>query len=241
MPRPRKCRRVCRLPENRGFTPLNTGTDGSPVVLSVDEYESIRLIDREGFSQEQCGEYMKIARTTVQQIYTVARKKLADALVEGRPLRIEGGDYQLCDGNADHCNRSFCCMRRCHREISNEKEKSTMKIAIPLDEDQCSVCPSFGRAPFYLMNNGESSEILANPAADAEGGAGLKAAQFLVDHCVTVVITPRCGQNSADVMQAAEMKIYKSQGSSAEENLEAFRDGKLEMLTHFHAGFQGIQ
>lgn len=126
MPRPRKCRRVCRLPENRGFTPISPGADSSPVVLSVDEYESIRLIDREGFSQAQCGEYMKIARTTVQQIYTTARKKLADALAEGRPLRIEGGDYQLCDGSADHCSRSFCCKRRCHRESSGENETSAM-------------------------------------------------------------------------------------------------------------------
>ena len=64
MPRPRKCRKVCCLPDNDGFVPVN-----------VDEYEAIRLIDREGFSQEQCGEYMRIARTTVQQIYAATRKK----------------------------------------------------------------------------------------------------------------------------------------------------------------------
>ena len=62
-----------------------------------------RLIDKEGFSQEQFGEQMNIARTTVQQIYAAARKKLADVLVDGLPLRIEGGDYRLCNGNADKC------------------------------------------------------------------------------------------------------------------------------------------
>jgi len=65
--------------------------------MTVDEYETIRLIDGEGFSQEDCGLYMDIARTTVQMIYDGARKKIARALVDGAVLRIEGGTYQLCE------------------------------------------------------------------------------------------------------------------------------------------------
>lgn len=75
MPRPRKCRKVCCLPDNDGFVPVRGGEELTPIVLNMDEYEAIRLIDREGFSQEQCGEYMRIARTTVQQIYATTRKK----------------------------------------------------------------------------------------------------------------------------------------------------------------------
>ena len=80
--------------------------------MTVDEYEAIRLVDEQGFSQEECGTYMKIARTTVQQIYTSARKKIADALVEGLPLRIEGGDYQLCDGKEAYCGCGCCRKHR---------------------------------------------------------------------------------------------------------------------------------
>lgn len=109
MPRPRKCRRVCRLPENEGFQPLRPGAAGQ-VVLTVDEYEALRLIDLEDLSQEDCGDYMGIARTTVQQIYGSARKKLARALVEGLPLRIAGGDFRLCDGT----EHRRCC-GGCHR------------------------------------------------------------------------------------------------------------------------------
>ncbi|NLD61194.1 DUF134 domain-containing protein [Candidatus Sumerlaeota bacterium] len=116
MPRPRKCRKVCRLPDNDGFLPVNVTEGVEPVILNVDEYESLRLIDREGFSQEQCGEYMYIARATVQQIYTSARKKLADALVEGRPLQISGGDYRLCDGKESYCGCGGCHRhRRCQQ------------------------------------------------------------------------------------------------------------------------------
>ena len=67
--------------------------------MALEEYETIRLIDYEGLTQEECSERMNVARTTVQRIYSDARKKLAQLLVEGRPLRIEGGDYKLYDEN----------------------------------------------------------------------------------------------------------------------------------------------
>ena len=70
----------------------------TPIVLTVDEYETIRLLDKKGYSQEQCAASMQVARTTVQRIYEIARKKIADALIDGHPLRIEGGDFRICDG-----------------------------------------------------------------------------------------------------------------------------------------------
>ena len=116
-----------------------------------------------------------------------------------------------------------------------------MKIAVPLDENKQDVCPVLARAPYFLFSQEGKIEILENPAAQAQGGAGLKAAQFLVDQSTDVILTVRCGQNSADVFEAAEIRIYKTQGNTAEENLKAFAEDKLERLTHFHAGFQGIQ
>ena len=76
-----------------------------------------QIIDKEGFSQEECGDYMHIARTTVQQIYTNARKKLAETLVEGLPLRIEGGDYQLCDGKEHSCGCGGCRKHRAEKML----------------------------------------------------------------------------------------------------------------------------
>lgn len=110
MPRPRKCRKVCRLPMVNEFNPV--GSDGKTVVITVDEYEAIRLIDKEGFSQEECAKYMQVARTTIQQMYNIARKKIADALVEGLSIRIEGGDYMLCSGVEKHCGCGGCHKHR---------------------------------------------------------------------------------------------------------------------------------
>lgn len=108
MPRPRKCRKVCHLPNEREFHPAGNCNKNTCIIMTVDEYETIRLIDYQGFSQEECGEYMHIARTTVQQIYTNARKKLSAVLVDGLSLRIEGGEYQLCDGKEHACGCGGC-------------------------------------------------------------------------------------------------------------------------------------
>ena len=103
MGRPKKCRKVCQLPNTKEFLPVGTDDCTTAIVLTVDEFETLRLIDLQDLSQEECGANMQVARTTVQAIYGSARKKLAQALVEGRPIRIEGGDYQLCDGSGGVC------------------------------------------------------------------------------------------------------------------------------------------
>ena len=93
------------------------------MVLLVEEFETLRLMDKEGLSQEECGTYMNISRTTVQQIYALARKKVATALTDGLPLKIEGGEYQLCDGRQEHCRFAGCRKRRCgYRQLSQEEE-----------------------------------------------------------------------------------------------------------------------
>ncbi len=116
-----------------------------------------------------------------------------------------------------------------------------MIIAIPVNENhgEPNVCVSFGRAPWFLFHNTvtDETQILENPAANVEGGAGIKAAQFVVDHKANALITLRGGENAAEVLLAADTQIYKAQGSTAKENLALFTEGKLEKLESFHAGF----
>ncbi|HPG92333.1 MAG TPA: DUF134 domain-containing protein [Clostridia bacterium] len=121
MPRPKKWRRVCGLPENNRFGPIGGAEETQ--ILTVDEYETIRLIDSLGMKQEECAEQMNVARTTVQGIYDNARKKIADAIVNGKNLVIEGGEYTLCQQNRANCGRGCGRRNRCgnHPAIDDEK------------------------------------------------------------------------------------------------------------------------
>ena len=124
MPRPRKWRKVCCLPESNRFGPLNAEINQEHfVTMSIDEYETIRLIDLEGFTQEECADQMYIARTTVQRIYNDARRKLAESLVKGKVLRIEGGDYKLCEGQEKTCGCGGCRRHQYGSEFAKEDNR----------------------------------------------------------------------------------------------------------------------
>ena len=110
MPRPCKRRRVCAMPTCHRFGP----TDASPadaVVMTVDEFEAIRLIDLENLTQEACANRMNVARATVQAIYSSARTKLAECLVQGYELHIVGGDVDVCESSKHGCGRGGCRCR----------------------------------------------------------------------------------------------------------------------------------
>lgn len=111
MARPKKWRRVCTLPQIDKFGPIDISESiNESIIMTVDEYETIRLMDLEGLNQTQCADAMGIARSTVQRIYDDARKKIADSLVNGKTLKIEGGDYKLCSDFIDKekCERCTC-------------------------------------------------------------------------------------------------------------------------------------
>lgn len=79
-----------------------------------------------------------------------------------------------------------------------------MKIAMPVDDKsmETTVSQSFGRTPYFLIYDTESKEsiFLDNGAAASQGGAGIKAAQSIVDNKVSALLTPRCGENAAQVI-----------------------------------------
>lgn len=126
MPRPQKKRYVCCMPKSNCFVPVESN-ESDIIIMSVDEYETIRLIDLENCTQQECAEQMHIARTTVQGIYNDARKKIADAIVNGKKLKITGGDYRLCDCYEKRCGsgcKKHCHKHTCQNNLSKDLEES---------------------------------------------------------------------------------------------------------------------
>jgi len=96
MPRPMKCRRVGHLPEVTYFKPAGVPLRTlEEVRLSVEEAEAIRLKDLEGLEQVQSAEKMNISRPTFQRVLASSRQKIADALLNGKAIRIEGGSFEM--------------------------------------------------------------------------------------------------------------------------------------------------
>ncbi|MFO7862026.1 MAG: DUF134 domain-containing protein [Desulfosalsimonas sp.] len=98
MGRPHKKRNVAYNPNVSYFKPRGIPMkELSESVLTVDECEAIRLADYEGLSHEAAGELMGVSRATFGRIIEQARKVVADALINGRAIRIEGGSYRFVD------------------------------------------------------------------------------------------------------------------------------------------------
>lgn len=114
MARPEKCKRICALPKRRAFVCADS-EGGKPLSMTMEEYETIRLIDYVGLTQEECAAQMAVARTTIQRIYDIARKKMAQFLVDGGALQIQGGSYTVCKHKSCQCADCRCEHRRCDR------------------------------------------------------------------------------------------------------------------------------
>ncbi len=118
-----------------------------------------------------------------------------------------------------------------------------MIIGIPVDKStmEANVSSHFGRTEFFLIWNTEDEKplFINNDAMNAQGGAGIKAAQVLVDNKVNAIISPRLGQNAFDVINGAGIEIYASEGTSLKENLDKLNSGSLSPLNNIHEGFHG--
>lgn len=226
MPRPRKCRQVCHFPQNLSFAPTDAAESKEPVILNVDEYETLRLIDKEGLSQEACGERMKIARTTVQQIYASARKKLADVIVDGLPLRIEGGDYQLCDGKDNGCGAGQCFKQHYHQKYEKPKGANIMRIAVTYENGQ--IFQHFGHTSEFKVYDIQDGKVVSSEVISTNGSGHGALAGVLTALNADTLICGGIGGGAQMALAGAGIKLYGGVSGEADKAVDAYLAGELD-------------
>jgi predicted DNA-binding protein (UPF0251 family) len=141
MGRRQLCRRVSSIPPVGYFKPAGIRlSDLEEVNLFIEEAEAIRLKDLEGLEQEECAEKMSISRTTFSRVLNSAHSKIADALLNGKAIRIEGGNYEMAV-------RRFRCLEGHEWEVPFE-------IMVSTPPEFCPECKTPSIMPLFTPGTG---------------------------------------------------------------------------------------
>ncbi len=220
MPRPWKQRRICAMPVCCRFAP-ETGGQGEPVVLTLDEFEAIRLIDREGLTQEACAAQMNVARATVQAIYSAARTKIACSLVEGRALQITGGSVALCQSHMPGCPHRCGC-----RFAASEAGGTTMKIAATYENGQ--IFQHFGHTEHFKLYTVENGAVISSEVVGANGTGHGALAGVLRSLGVDTLICGGIGGGAQAALAEAGIRVYGGVSGDADRAVAALLAGSLD-------------
>lgn len=215
MARAKRKRIVRDLPEYVAFLP-----DGIPpvgeVVMGVDEFEAVRLLDYEHLSQKECAERMGIARTTVTAIYESARAKVADSLVNGRRLVIAGGSIRLHEDGAPPAVKV------------PKKPEGVTRLALPVAEG--AVFQHFGRTEAFLLVDCADGRVLGRTTVSTGVVRHAALSGFLADCCVDVVICGGIGSAAQSMLAAAHIRFCGGQSGDADKCIDDWLAGRLEAV-----------
>lgn len=238
MARPIRCRRICFEPKYDSFAPCGIG-DTRQVILAVDEFEAIRLIDVEKMTHEQCAKQMEVSRTTVTEMYERAREKIADCIVNGKTLCISGGHYALCDGSAWKCCGKTCSKAdyAARQQVADRKEAGIMKVAVTYENG--NVFPHFGHTEQFKVYDIEGGKIAGARVVDTNGSGHGALAGFLLELQVDTLICGGIGVGAQNALSEAGIKLYGGVSGSVDEAVDALLAGNLAFDPDVHCDHHG--
>ena len=209
MPRKPRCRWIGGYPDHWEFSPAEV-SDGEPVVMSLDEFETVRRLDREGMTQEQCAERMGVARTTVTAIYESARRKIAEALVDGKRLQIRGGSYRLNNQITEHIM---------------QKGTNSMRIAVTYANGE--IFQHFGHTEQFKLYDVEDGRIVDMQIVPTNGSGHGALAGFLKAAEVDALICGGIGMGAQSALAEAGIRLYGGVEGAADTAAQALAAGTL--------------
>lgn len=219
MARPSKTRFICKMPAHSRFT-----TEGNPkngINLTIEEYETIRLMDYLGMTQAECAKQMNVSRATVQALYTEARKKMSRFLVEGTYMEIGGGNFQLC---SSPCSATSCFQKQTQNKKKSKGDK-TMKIAVTYENGE--VFQHFGHTEQFKVYEVEDGKIISSEIVDTNGQGHGALAGFLFNSGIDVLICGGIGGGARNALAEAGIQLYPGAMGNADAQVESFLKGTL--------------
>ena len=240
MPRPQRCRRICGLPRVGAFGPQE-GRVEAPIVLTLDEYEVIRLVDLEEKTQGACAAQMDVSRSTVQEIYESARKKIAACLVYGRPMVIRGGNYRLCGGLergcGQGCRQGPLPVRPDAPDPHKQEGESTMKIAVTYENGQ--IFQHFGHTQAFKIYEITDGQISRTEVVDTNGSGHGALAGFLMQRGVDTLLCGGIGGGAQVALAGAGIRLYGGVRGDADAAVNALLSGNLGYDPNVHCDHHG--
>ena len=213
MPKNTKCRRISGLPGKFGFAPTDN-VDEEALRLTFDEFETIRLLDAEGMTQEQCAAKMGVARTTVTAMYDNARKKIAKVLVEGRSLIISGGNVSFDISKGESIN------------AKRKKGDNEMRVAVTYENGE--IFQHFGHTEQFKVYDIEDGKIVHEEIVDTNGQGHGALAGFLFGGKVDTLICGGIGGGAQVALREAGIKLYGGVSGNADEAVKALIEERLD-------------
>lgn len=240
MARPKKCRRVARMPRVRYFKPRGIPLrELTEVYLPVEGAEALRLVDTEGLDLNTAALQMNVSRHTLGRILAQARRVVSQAITEGMAIRIEGGAF-IVKGEASEEKKTEDTAPGSRSDSSRNKtlsaqkgERAMQKIAVssegPSLDDQ--VDPRFGRAGGFLLVDPDTMEThyIDNGASQSMGqGAGIQAAENVARAGAGVVLSGYIGPKAFQALTAAGIKVGQDcDDMTVREAIEKFKKGEI--------------
>lgn len=224
MPRPVKERNIRDNPICCKFMPENIHSNET-IKLTLDEFDVIRKCDFERLSQENCASTMNISRTTVQRIYASARIKIAEALVRGIILEVEGGNVTYNSNNMFE-----------NKVNINEKGEVNMKIAIGIDGEK--VAGHFGQCNDFVIYEIIDNVKVSESKIHDEEHVHQARPQFLKDLGVDVLIMNTMGKGAYNRLIALNIKCVNAEDKNINDALDAYLSNTLnkELIGHECSG-----
>lgn len=217
MPRTTKRRKICSFPNFYSFVPEEADARNiETVMISLDEYETLRLLDYERLNQEECALRMGVARTTVTAMYESARKKLVSAVVEGKRLRISGGNIEI-----DRERSGFSV------DLKSKGDKE-MRVAVTYDNG--NVFGHFGKTEQFKVYDIEDGKVVNSHilGTNGEGCGALAGILNIAD--VDALICGGIGGGAVNAIEEAGIKLYAGASGNTDAAVEALIAGTLEAI-----------